>query len=141
MDTACSEEDIGMQRVDRSCGSALLVLYQIRLRSQLSGYRLVRTRLGHSCLTGKILISASGFPQQVLPKPAASGRTRSPNAFENPWTSVRYFGIAEAVNQVVVDHACRLHVGIAYGWSDELEPSLHEVSTHLPGNGRGNRYL
>ena len=47
--------------------------------------------------------------------------------------------MAEAGHQVVVDHAGRLHVGVADGGADEAEPPADQLSAHgigLPARGR-----
>ena len=45
-------------------------------------------------------------------------------------------GVAEAVGGVVVDHPCRLHVGVADRRADELEAALQQGLAHGVGLGR-----
>jgi len=49
--------------------------------------------------------------------------------------------VAEAVGGVVVDHACRLHEGVANGGADEFEAAFFEVRAHGVGFFGADREL
>ncbi len=41
--------------------------------------------------------------------------------------------MAKAVSRMVVNHADRLHKGIADGWSNEIEAPFFQIFTHRDG--------
>src|SRR5476649_55116 len=48
--------------------------------------------------------------------------------------------VTKASDQVVVDHAGGLHVGVADGRADELETAIEQVLAHRIGFGRARRH-
>ena len=45
--------------------------------------------------------------------------------------------MSETLHEMVIYHACCLHIGVADGWSDESETSRFEVLAHCLGFGCG----
>lgn len=49
--------------------------------------------------------------------------------------------VPEASDQMVIDQACGLHVGIYYSATEEFEAFLFEILCEAIGNWRGGRHL
>src|SRR3989442_12595840 len=70
------------------------------------------------------------------PKTKSAARTKPPRMM----MALR-MSPAEAFRAMVVDHADRLHVGIADGRADELEAALREILAQRIGLHRLHRHL